>query len=177
MLNVNKYSSINSNIISYKNFNYNKIKLPDNIQLILDIIDDETENILIKLIKENNSKLKTICKCINDNVFKEKDLNFNDYQFSILNKGKGMPIEKDSNKYGNTIAILNMGTDILYNLRNTKKNIMHNIVLPRKSLLIITDTERIYDRSISQRFEDIIDYKTTIIREDRYSIVFRKTKY
>jgi hypothetical protein len=176
---VNKYSPINSNIISYGSYTYNKNILPENIQLVLDIIDLETEEKLIYLINESKSQeLKTICKCITDNVFKPLGLKFNDYQFSKLDKGKGMRYEQDNkNKYGSTIAILNMGSDILYNLKNIVKNTAYNIVLPKRSLLIITDTQFELLRSIAQRGEDIIDYSTKIIREDRYSIVFRISKY
>jgi hypothetical protein len=176
---VNKYSQVNSNVISYDNYNYNVNKLPHNIQLVLDIIDNETEQKLISLISNNKtSELKTICKCITDNVFKPLGLKFNDYQFSTIQKGKGMRYEQDNkNKYGTTIAILNMNTDILFNLKNIVKNTVYNIILPKKSLLIITDPEYELLRSIAQREEDIIDAKTRIIRGDRYSIVFRNSKY
>jgi hypothetical protein len=176
---VNKYNPNNSNIISYGSYTYNKYALPDNIQLVLDIIDEETEEKLISLISDTKSQeLKTICKCITDNVFKPLGLKFNDYQFSKLEKGKGMRYEQDNkSKYGSTIAVLSMGSDILYNLKNIVKNTVYNIVLPRRSLLIITDPQFELLRSIAQRGEDIVDYSTKITREDRYSIVFRNSKY
>jgi len=136
MSEINKISSISSNIISYKDFTYNVPTIPNNIQLILDIIDDVTEERLISLIKDKNvNDLRKICKCITNEVFLPLNLKFNDYQFS------------------------------------------NNIVLPKRSLLIINDQQYELLRSIAQRKEDIIDKNTNIIRDDRYSIVFRISKY
>jgi len=70
MSEINKISSISSNIISYKDFTYNVPTIPNNIQLILDIIDDVTEERLISLIKDKNvNDLRKICKCITNEVF------------------------------------------------------------------------------------------------------------
>jgi hypothetical protein len=179
MLSVNKYNPINSNIVSYSSYSYNKITLPDNIQLVLDIIDDETENTLISLIKNNKvNELRTISKCITDNVFIPLGLKFNDYQFTITPKGTGIkPYIDNKSKYGGVSAILNMGSDVLFNLKNTTKNTVSNIVLPRRSLLIIIDPNYEILKGVAQRDTDIIDYSTTIVREDRYSITFRSAKY
>ena len=179
MLSINKYNPINSNIISYLSYSYNKTILPDNIQLVLDIIDEETENKLISLIRDNKiPELKSICKCINDNVFIPLGLKFNDYQFTITSKGTGIkPYIDNKSKYSGVSAILSMGSDILFNLKNISKNTVSNIVLPRRSLLVIIDPNYEILKGIAQRDTDIIDRNTTILREDRYSITFRNAKY
>jgi hypothetical protein len=178
MLTVNKYNTTNTNIISYNNYTYNLNNIPNNVQLVFDMIDEQTESSLINLfLKDDSNTLRSISKCINDEIFKPIGLNFNDYTFSILKKGEGMPQLKDNSyKYGYTTAILNMGTDILFNLKDTSINKVYYIILPRRSLLVITDPNYSILRSISKRAEDIIDYNTVIQREDRYSIVFKKSK-
>jgi hypothetical protein len=179
MLSVNKYNPINSNIISYSSYSYNKNEFPENVQLVFDLIDEETESKLISLIKNNKEKeLRTISKCITDNVFIPLGLKFNDYQFNINTKGTGLrPYIDNKSKYGGVSAIINMGSDILFNLKNISKNKVSNIVLPRRSLIIIVDHNYEILKGIAQRDIDIIDRNTTIVRDDRYSITFRNSKY
>lgn len=182
---VHPYREVSGNVLTYNNVDYYLNEIPEVFQLRFDVINEETEKKLINLMNskssEDQQKLRSATVCI-ANLFSEQ-INipkyFNDYEFGILNPGEGMKFtntkfEKDTLKLKKQgiISVLNMGSDILFTLRNFVTQKKHDIWIPRRSAFVITDPSYVWQRGIADRSYDEWQGKT-YNRNKRYSIVFR----
>lgn len=182
-LEVHPYREVSGNVLTYNNIDYYLNDIPDVLQLRFDVINEETEKKLMNLMdsksREDQQKLRSATVCIG-NLFSEQiNLNkyFNDYEFGILNPGEGMrftntKFEKDSYKKQGIISVLNMGSDILFSLRNFVTQKKYDIWIPRRAAFVITDPSFVWQRGIADRSYDEWQGKT-YNRGKRYSIVFR----
>jgi hypothetical protein len=181
---VHPYREVCGNIITYNNINYDLNEIPEVFQLRFDVIDEDTEKHLIKLMDsktpEDKQRLRSASFCIG-NLFSEqvnKEKYFNDYEYGILNPGEGMKFINEDKRYykqDGITSVINMGSDILFTLKNNVTNKMYQIWLPRRSAFVITDPQFIWQRGIANRLNDGYQGKT-YDRKKRYSIVFKGKK-
>ena len=182
---------LSGNVITYNNFHYKVNEIPDEFKLVFDAIDEETESLLIDLIKSSNpsdkTRLKEILKCFSKEFYEFAGPNTSDgvpqklkYQLNtqsshILVKGEGMPFIEIDAKLNPIVIVVNMGSDILFTLKDKTTQRLINIPLPRRSMFLLQDEKRKYQRGIAKRpFDDIGGNK--IQRETRYSLLFESRK-
>jgi len=178
---VHPYREVCGNIITYNNINYYLNEIPEVFQLRFDVIDEDTEKHLIKLMdsksQEDKQKLRSATFCIgklfSEQLNKPTDF-FNDYEYGILNPGEGMKFTKENKSIyrKGVTSVINMGSDILFTLKNSITGKMYQIWLPRRSVFVITDPDFIWERGIANRQSDGYQGKT-YERKKRYSIVFK----
>lgn len=183
---IHPYREVSGNVITYNNIDYFLNDIPEVFQLRFDVINEETEKKLMNLMdsksKDDQQKLRSASFCIGNLFSEQLNLNkyFNDYEFGILESGTGMRFtdtrfEKNNNKKEGIISVLNMGSDVLFSLRNFVTQKKHDIWLPRRAAFVITDPSYVWQRGIAERNYDEWQGKT-YSRSKRYSIVFKGKK-
>lgn len=174
---VRPYSRYSGKVVSIGGITYNVNSIPKEFMLVANIINEETEEHLVNLINNNkNIELKEIMKCIASEFQGELKFRLNEFTFGKLKAGEGMQSEKEDPKYYNPcIIVMNLGTDIEIVLFDTKTKRQIPIILPRRSMFLLQDTQFKYQRVISKRFTETINNET-IKRGDRYSLVFKSRK-
>ena len=157
------------NIVEINNIKYDVSKLPQNINIIFNIISEPIENKIINLINSNNTnEMSHILKCLSFIFSKEYNIKFNSVFYNILNIGDGLVEKKDNLNYQYPMLLLNLGSTILMKFKS--KKISYEILLPQRSLLIIYKNE--FDIEIENNAIDIYNNKQ-YKRNKRYSIIFK----
>jgi hypothetical protein len=174
---VKPYSRYSGKFVGIGGFTYNVKLFPDEITLVANIVDIDTEKHIIDLInKKKDIEVKQIMKCIAAEFQPELQFKLNDFSFGKLKAGEGMPPEKEDPKYYNPcIVVINLGSDIEMMFIDTKIKKQIPVMLPRRSMFLLQDSQFKFQRAISKRFVDKHEneeYK----REDRYSLVFKSRK-
>lgn len=181
-LEVSSYKDVSGNVVTYEGINYYLDKIPDVFNLRFDIVNEATEDKLITLIdgKTNDDKreLLKIMGCIanvlNEEIKRPKF--FNEFKEHKLEMGKGMDFISENPKFfKHIIAVINIGSGVMFTLRSKVTKKMYNMWIPRRSAFIIDDEKYEYQRGIDQRPTDFVQGKE-FKRKDRYSIVFRGKK-
>ena len=174
---VKPYSRYSGKVVSIKGFSYILKLIPDEFTLVSNIINEETESHIINLINSNKgSEIKEIMKCISSEFQPEIKYKLNDYSFGKLKAGEGMAPEKEDQKYYNPcIIVINLGSDIEMVFIDTKTKKQIPIMLPRRSMFLLQDTQFKFQRAISKRFVDKHENEE-YNRKDRYSLVFKSRK-
>jgi len=174
---VKPYSRYSGKFVGIGGFTYNVKLFPDEITLVSNIVDIETESHIINLINNNkNIELKQIMKCIASEFQGELKYNINELSHGKLKAGEGMAPEKEDPKYYNPcVIVINLGSDIEMMFIDTKTKKQIPVMLPRRSMFLLQDTQNKFQRAITKRFIDKHEneeYK----REDRYSLIFKSRK-
>jgi len=174
---VRPYSRYSGKFVSVGGFTYNVKTIPDEFTLVANILDENTEEHIIKLINNNkNIEIKEIMKCIASEFQGELKYKLNEFTFGKIKAGDGMQPEKEDSKYYNPcVIVMNLGTDIEFVLLDQKTRKQIPIILPRRSMFLLQDTQFKYQRLIAKRYIDKIDNEE-IKRGDRYSLVFKCRK-
>ncbi len=174
---VKPYSRYSGKFVGVGGFTYNINTFPDELKLIANVVNEETESHIINLI--NNKKdieVKQIMKCIAGEFNQELSYKLNDFTFGKIKAGDGMAPEKEDSKYYNPcIVVINLGSDIEMVFIDIKLKKQIPIMLPRRSMFLLQDSTFKFQRAISKRLVDKHEneeYK----REDRYSLVFKSRK-
>ena len=188
---------LSGNVLTYNNFHYKVNEIPEEFKLVFNAIDEETETLLINLIKStgpgpstnpsDKTRLKEILKCFSKEFYEFAGPNTSEgtpqklkYQLNtqsshVLVKGEGMPFIEHDAKHNPIVIVVNMGSDILFTLKDKTTQRLINIPLPRRSMFLLQDEKRKYQRGIAKRpFDDIGGNK--IQRETRYSLLFESRK-
>jgi hypothetical protein len=176
-MDIKPYSRYSGNVVNIGNFTYTIKLIPDELTLVSNIVDEETEAHIINLINSNKkSELNQIMKCISAEFNPELKNKLNEYTFGKLKAGEGMAPEKEDPKYYNPcVVVINLGSDIEMTFIDTKSRKQIPIMIPRRSMFLFQDTQNKFQRAISKRFIDKHEneeYK----RGDRYSLVFKSRK-
>jgi hypothetical protein len=174
---VKPYSRYSGKVVGVSGFTYTIKLIPDEFTLVANIVNEETESRIINLINTNKgSEIKEIMKCIASEFQPEIKYKLNDFTFGKLKSGEGMPPEKEDQKYYNPcVIVINLGSDIEMIFIDTKTKKQIPIMLPRRSMFLLQDTQFKFQRAITKRFVDKHEneeYK----RGDRYSLVFKSRK-
>jgi hypothetical protein len=174
---VRPYSRYSGKVVSVGGITYNIKTIPEEFTLVANIINEETEERIVNLINNNkNIELKEIMKCIASEFQGELRYKLNEFTFGKIKAGEGMQAEKEDPKYYNPcLIVMNLGSDIEIVLFDPKIKRQIPIILPRRSMFLLQDTQFKYQRIISKRFIDIINNEE-IKRGDRYSLVFKSRK-
>ena len=91
---VKPYTLYAGKIVNLSNHTYTLSNLPKELTLIGNAINEETEDKLISLISTGKSiELKTIMSCIAKDLSPELPHKLNDYYWSSIAPGEGMPME------------------------------------------------------------------------------------
>ena len=190
-LEVHSYEEVSGNIISYNDVNYKLDEIPDIFQLQLEIINEETEQAfmnLIRQVKQNpkdkkldqelRSKMICVANVLNEQIGIPRY--FTEADAEILKAGEGMLfIGEDPKVYKPRVVVFQMGCSTLFTLRHKSTGKMYNIWIPQRSMFMITDPKFEFLRGIAKRSSDSIMIKgknTDIKRTDRYSMIFRGKK-
>jgi hypothetical protein len=174
---VKPYSRYSGKVVSIGGFTYNVKLFPDDITLVSSIVDIDTESHIIDLINKNKGiEIREIMKCIASEFQPELSYKLNDFSFGKIKAGDGMQPEKEDPKYYNPcVIVINLGSDIEMMFIDIKLKKQIPIMLPRRSMFLLQDSQFKFQRAISKRFVDKHEneeYK----REDRYSLVFKSRK-
>ena len=175
---VKPYTHYSGKIVNIGNHAYNVNNIPKELTLVGNSIDEETEDKLIELIKGNKSiQIKTVMSCIAKDFSVELPHKLNDFYWSVLNPGEGMPPEMEDYKYYNPcVVVINLGSDIEMTFVDTKTRKQYPVMLPRRSMFLLKDTEKKFQRLITKKFEDKVSDGTMSKREHRYALVFKSLK-
>lgn len=128
-------------------------------------------------------KLKELTKlslldCLSDVLYKFKIMSVLPNQ-QIVNKylpGEGIAGHSDALIFDKSISTLSLGSDIIMIFTNKNTQEQKEVLLPRKSLLVLEDDSRYnWNHEIKSRKSDKINGKT-IKRNTRISITFRRYK-
>ncbi|KAI4488319.1 hypothetical protein M0804_005167 [Polistes exclamans] len=114
--------------------------------------------------------------------FKKHECGAYDYDQLTINRylpGQGIPPHIDSHSpFNNTILSLSLGSTCVMNFK--KENAKVNVVLPRRSLLVMTDEARYaWMHGISSKHSDLIETPNGIVKQMRgirTSFTFRKVQ-
>ena len=174
---VKPYSRYSGKVVGVGGFTYTIKLIPDEFTLVANIVNEETESHIIDLINKNKgNEIREIMKCIASEFQPEIKYKLNDFTFGKIKAGEGMQPEKEDSKYYNPcVIVINLGSDIEMTFIDTKLKRQIPIMLPRRSMFLLQDTQYKFQRAISKRFVDKHEneeYK----REDRYSLVFKSRK-
>lgn len=175
---VKPYSRYSGKFVSIGGFTYNIKLIPDEITLIANIVNEETEERIITLINSNKDiEIKQIMKCIASEFQPELKFKLNDFSFGKIKAGDGMtsPDKEDPKYYNPCVVVINLGSDIEMVFMDTKKRTQVPIMLPRRSMFLLQDTLFKFQRGITKKLVDKHEneeYK----RNDRYSLVFKSRK-
>ncbi len=170
-LEVHSYEEVSGNIISYNDVNYKLDDIPDVFQLQLEIINEETEQAfmtLIRQVKQNpkdkkldqelRSKMICIANVLNEQIGGPRY--FTEADAEILKAGEGMLfIGEDPKVYKPRVAVFQMGCNTLLTLRHKVSGKMYNIWIPQRSMFTITDPKFEFLRGIAKRPSDSIMIK------------------
>ena len=177
---------LSGNIITFDNFHYKVNEIPDEFKLVFDAIDEDTENRLIQLIKSSDKAdkdtLKTILKCFSEEFYnnagpegQKLKYKLNTQSSHTLVSGDGMNFVEQDMKNNPIVVVINMGTDIVFTLKDKTSNRLINIPLPRRSMFLLHDEKRKFQRGIAKRAFDVVGDKK-IERQNRYSVLFESRK-
>jgi hypothetical protein len=175
---VKSYANLAGKVVNIGNHVYTLNNIPKELTLVGNSIDEETEEKLIDLIKAGKSiELKTIMGCIAKDFSSELPYKLNDFYWSTLNPGEGMPPEMEDYKYYNPcVVVINLGSDIEMTFVDTKMKKQYPVMLPRRSMFLFKDTDKKFQRTIAKKFEDKVSDGTMQKREKRYALVFKSLK-
>jgi len=175
---VKPYTNLAGKVVNIGNHVYTLNNLPKELTIVGNSIDEETEDKLIDLIKAGkSSELKTIMNCIAKDLSPELPFKLNDYYWSALNPGEGMPPEMEDYKYYNPcVVVINLGSDIEMTFIDTKTRKQYPVMLPRRSMFLFKDTDKKFQRLIQKKYEDKVSDGSTQKREKRYALVFKSLK-
>ena len=175
---VKPYTNLAGKVVNIGNHVYTLNNLPKELTLVGNSIDEETEDKLIDLIKAGkSSELKTIMNCIAKDLSSELPYKLNDYYWSVLNPGEGMPPEIEDYKYYNPcVVVINLGSDIEMTFIDTKTRKQYPVMLPRRSMFLFKDTDKKFQRLIQKKYEDKVSDGSMQKREKRYALVFKSLK-
>jgi hypothetical protein len=172
------YTRYSGKVVTLGRFDYIVNLIPPEFTLVANILNDETEEALIKLINSNDRiKLTETMKCIASEFQPELNYKLNDFSWNKLKPGEGMMPEKEDSKYYNPcVIVINMGSDIELILLEQATRKQVPIILPRKSMFLLNDVKWKFQRAIPKKFEDKLSNGEVIKREERYSLVFKSRK-
>lgn len=175
---VKPYANLAGKVVNIGNHVYTLNNIPKELTLVGNAIDEETEDKLISLISANNSsELKTIMNCIAKDLSAELPYKLNDYYWSSLAPGEGMPPEgEDYKNYNPCVVVINLGSDIEMTFVDTKIRKPYPVMLPRRSMFLFKDTDKKFQRTIAKKFEDKASSGETSKREKRYALIFKSLK-
>lgn len=131
----------------------------------------------------STTKLKELTKlslldCLSELLYKFKIMSVLPNQ-QIINKylpGEGISGHSDAIIFDKSISTLSLGSDIIMIFTNKNTKEQKEVILPRKSLLVLDDNSRYnWNHEIKSRKSDKINGKT-IKRNTRISITFRRYK-
>lgn len=185
-----QFNQLSGNIITYNDFHYKLDDIPAEFTLVFNTIDEDTESYLMNLITiKDQTKLKIILKCFADEFYTNAGPNgetlpykLNTQSTHFLPKGEGMLFTEQDIKVNPIVVVISMGSDIVLTLKDKKTQKLINIPIPRRSMFLLQDPQRKYQRGIAKRDKDIIGANPlfgtpkTILRQDRFSIVFESRK-
>lgn len=172
---VKPYTRYAGKFVNIGNFVYNVKTLPAGLTLVAEAIDKNTEEKLMSLIDSNKSaEIKNIMNCISKEISPELGCALNDYYWSVLKPGEGMPPEQEDYKYYNPcVVVFNLGSDIEMVFNEVKTRRQYPVMLPRRSMFLLKGQN--YQRIISKKFVDNVG-NDTYQREKRYALVFKSLK-
>lgn len=175
---VKPYTNLAGKVVNIGNHVYTLNNLPKELTLVGNSIDEETEEKLISLISANkSSELKTIMSCIAKDLSDELPYKLNEYSWSSLEPGEGMPPQGEDYKYYNPcVVVLNILSDIEMTFIDTKTRKQYPVMLPRRSMFLFKDTDKKFQRLIQKKYEDKVSDGSTQKREKRYALVFKSLK-
>ena len=188
-----EFNELSGNIITYNDFHYKLDDIPNEFTLVFNTIDEDTESYLINLIKSKDqndkTKLKEIMKCFSNEFYSNAGPNGETLKYKLntqsahfLPRAEGMIFTEQDMKVNPIVVVISMGSDIVLTLKDKKTQKMTNIPIPRRSMFLLQDEQRKYQRGIAKRDKDIVGTQTlfgtpkTILRQDRFSIVFESRK-
>lgn len=175
---VKSYANLAGKVVNIGNHVYTLSNIPNELTLVGNAIDEQTEEKLISLISTNkSSELKTIMSCIAKDLSSELPHKLNDYYWSSLAPGEGMPPEGEDYKYYNPcVVVINLGSDIEMTFIDTKTRKQYPVMLPRRSMFLFKDTDKKFQRTIAKKFEDKVSDGTMNKREKRYALIFKSLR-
>ncbi len=134
-LEVKKYQK-NTLTLTWNNQTFYNQDFPQNTKLILDFIDEKTNNELFIHDMNNN-----VYKCIMNIISNKYEIPLNNFRidsYQKFNKAYELANEEYLNqghKISYKVAILNIGNDCVLTFRD--KNVISKLIFPKKSLLIL----------------------------------------
>jgi hypothetical protein len=171
---VKPYVNLSGKVVNIGNHAYTLNNIPKELTLVGNSIDEETEDKLISLITSNSPELRTVMACIAKDLSAELPYKLNDYHWSTLNPGEGMPPEMEDYKYYNPcVVVINLGSDIEMTFIDTKTRKQYPVMLPRRSMFLLKDTDKKFQRLIPKKYEDKVSDGSMQKREKRYALVFK----
>lgn len=175
MEDVKPYTRYSGKFVNIGNIVYNINSLPTGLTIVAEAIDEKTEEKLTGLIEANNSsEIKTIMNCIAKEIAPELGCKLNDFYWSVLKPGEGMPPEQEDYKYYNPcVVVFNLGSDIEMVFNDVKTRRQYPVMLPRRSMFLLKGQN--YQRIISKKLVDKVG-NDTYQREKRYALVFKSLK-
>ena len=174
---VKPYTNLAGKVVNIGNHVYTLNNIPKELTLVGNSIDEETEEKLISLISANkSSELKTIMSCIAKDLSDELPHKLNDYSWSSIAPGEGMPPEgEDYKHYNPCVVVINLGSDIeMTFIDKTRKQ--YPVILPRRSMFLFKDADKKFQRTIAKKFEDKVSSGETSKREKRYALIFKSLR-
>ena len=129
-----------SKYISIGGYDYDHKQFPDELTLVGEAIDDETEQRLISLMNEGKAEeMKKIMNCMARELEGSiAPLKLTDLKYYKHKAGEGMNWEREDRKYSSGYVItINLGSDALMVFSKGPKK--YEIMLPRKSMFLLKD--------------------------------------
>ena len=174
---VKAYTNLAGKVVNIGNHVYTLNNIPKELTLVGNSIDEETEEKLISLISANkSSELKTIMSCIAKDLSEELPHKLNDYSWSSIAPGEGMPPESEDKYYNPFVVVINLGSDIEMTFIDTKTRKPYPVMLPRRSMFLFKDTDKKFQRTIVKKFEDKASDGTMNKREKRYDLIIKSLR-
>ncbi len=174
---VKPYKRLYQSLVTIDDIDFNPSKIPEELTLIANAIDKETEEKLINLINTPSSKreLITIMNCLAKEFENDLGCKLNDKSVGILKPGQEMREMQDLKYYNPCMVVMNLGSHTVLILRNKKDRSVYTIPLPRRSMFLYKDPKDLFERIIDKRTEDFVGTKK-LVRDVRYSVVFKSKK-
>ncbi len=175
---VKSYANLAGKVVNIGNHVYTLSNIPNELTLVGNAIDEQTEEKLISLISANkSSELKNIMSCIAKDLSPELPHKLNDYYWSSIAPGEGMPPEGEDYKYYNPcVVVINLGSDIEMTFIDIKTRKQYPVMLPRRSMFLFKDVNMKFQRTIAKKFEDKVSDGTMNKREKRYALIFKSLR-
>ena len=172
---VNPYSRYAGSFINIGKYAYNLKSIPNEIMLIGNSINIDTEKVFIDLINKNDKKqIIEMMKCISEE-FKELPFKINDFSYSKLLAGQGMEEKEDPKYYNPCVVVMNMGSDIELVLFDEKMRKQYPVMIPQRTMFLLEDKGFKFKRVIAKKQVDKVGQEENV-RSDRYSFVFKSRK-